>query len=160
MPHHLVLLAAQGIVWTGGGECLIQSLLMNSLLHCSWPGQAEWWCETLQLHSKKLFCQFKGGTEADKCSILPSLPPRPALWRKLWLWDFELEILHMCVRENSEKISWGIFTLFLFFGTSFVYLLLMWIPKAFLRPMCAAMLFIMLHLQCEDEQKLLIVVNI
>lgn len=111
---------------------------MKLLLHCSWPGQVEWWCETLQLHSEKLLCQFKGGTEADKRSFLPPLPPCPALWRKLWLWDFELEVLHLHVRENSEKISWGIFTLFLFFGSSFGYLLRTWILKAFLRAMCAA----------------------
>lgn len=111
---------------------------MKLLLHCSWPGQVEWWCETLQLHSEKLLCQFKGGIEADKRSFLPPLPPCPALWRKLWLRDFELEVLHLHVRENSEKISWGIFTLFLFFGSSFGYLLHTWILKAFLRAMRAA----------------------
>lgn len=110
-------------------ECPTQTLLMKLLLHCSWPGQVEWWCETLQLHSEKLLCQFKGGTEADKRSFLPPLPPCPALWRKLWLRDFKLEILHVRVRENSEKISWGICTLFLFFSTSFGYLLLTWILK-------------------------------
>lgn len=88
---------------------------MKVVLHCSWPGQVEWWRETLQLHSKELLCQFKGGTEADECSFLPPLPPCPALWRKLWLWDFELEILHVHVRENSEKISWGTFTPFLWY---------------------------------------------
>lgn len=92
-------------------ECPTLTSLMKLLLHCSWPGQVEWWCEALQLHSKELLCQFKGGAEADKCSFLPPLPPCPALWRKLWLWDSKLEILHLCVRENSEEIPWGIFIL-------------------------------------------------
>lgn len=95
-------------------ECPTLTSLMKLLLHCSWPGQVEWWCEALQLHSKELLCQFKGGAEADKCRFLPPLPPCPALWRKLWLWDSKLEILHLRVRENSEKISWGIFICYFF----------------------------------------------
>lgn len=91
--------------------CPTHTSLMKLLLHCSWPGQVEWWCEALQLHSEELLCQFKGGAEADKCRFLPPLPPCPALWRELRLRDSELEILHLRVRENSEKISRGIFIL-------------------------------------------------
>lgn len=117
-------------------ECPTLTSLMKLLLHCSWPGQVEWWCEALQLHSEELLRQFKGGAEADKCRFLPPLPPCPALWRKLWMWDSKLEILHLRVRENSEKVSWGIFilSLLLFFG----YLMLPWILKSFFRAVCAA----------------------
>lgn len=101
-------------------ECPTHTSLMKLLLHCSWPGQVEWWCEALQLHSEELLCQFKGGAEADKCRFLPALPPCPALWRELRLRDSELEILHLRVRENSEKISRGIFILSLWYNFNWV----------------------------------------
>lgn len=73
----------------------------------SWPGQAQWWCQALQLHSQELLGLLKRGAEADQCGLLSTLSPRAALWRKLWLWNCQLEVLYMQFRENREKISWG-----------------------------------------------------
>lgn len=81
--------------------------LLTQCVSYSWPGQAQWWCQTLQLHSQELLSQFKRGAEADQRGLLSTLPPRAALWRKLWLWNGQLEVLHMQFRENCEKVSWG-----------------------------------------------------
>lgn len=74
---------------------------------CSRSGQAQWWRQALQLHSQELLRQLKRGAEAHARGLLSPLPPRAALWGQLWLWDHQLEILHLQLRENCEKVSWG-----------------------------------------------------
>lgn len=71
------------------------------------------------MHSKELFCQHQGGAEGDQRCVLPTLSSRPALWRKLWLWFYTLEILHLHTRKTSEKVSRGTASLVAFLFSLF-----------------------------------------
>lgn len=73
----------------------------------SWPGQAQWGCQALQLHSQELLSKLTRGAEADQRGLLPTLPPCAALRRQLWLWHCQLEVLQVRFRENGEKVSRG-----------------------------------------------------
>lgn len=36
------------------------------------------------------------------------MPPRAALWGQLWLRNCQLEVLHLQLRKDGEKVSWGL----------------------------------------------------